>query len=220
MARPLFYLFDMDHTLIKADCDVTWKYFVVKHQLAPASALSEADRFFDDYNRGELDVNAFYEFQFREFAGRTEVEMAALAEQHFMEYIRPNLYPEARRTVENAKAAGVPVGILSSTNTVISTPVARALGIDLVLGTRLEVTDGHYTGRITGTYGAGPGKVTIAGALAMERGLSLRDFAYFGDSINDRNILEAVGFPTAVNPSDSLKRLASERGWPIVAWAL
>ena len=27
------FFFDMDHTLINADCDVTWKYFVVRHGL-------------------------------------------------------------------------------------------------------------------------------------------------------------------------------------------
>ena len=41
----LLHIFDMDHTLIEADCDVTWKQFLVSEGLAPASALAEADRF-------------------------------------------------------------------------------------------------------------------------------------------------------------------------------
>ena len=71
MTEAKFYLFDMDHTLIQADCDVTWKQFAVAHGLAPETALVEADRFFDDYNAGKLDIEAFHEFQFREFAGNS-----------------------------------------------------------------------------------------------------------------------------------------------------
>ena len=42
------HIFDMDHTLINNDCDVSWKQFAVKHQYADASALQEADDFFED----------------------------------------------------------------------------------------------------------------------------------------------------------------------------
>ncbi len=31
--EPKIYLFDMDHTLIDNDCDVSWKQFVVRHNL-------------------------------------------------------------------------------------------------------------------------------------------------------------------------------------------
>ena len=78
MKRPLIFFFDMDHTLINHDCDVSWKQFVVKHGLAPESDLAEADRYFDDYNAGTLDVEEFYGFQFREFVGISYATMSKL----------------------------------------------------------------------------------------------------------------------------------------------
>ena len=42
------------------------------------------------------------------------------------------------------------------------------------------------------------------------------DFAYFGDSINDRFVLEKVGHAHAVNPSDELKKIALEKSWTIL----
>ena len=208
----------MDHTLIQADCDVTWKQFAVAHNLAPETALAEADRFFDDYNAGCLDLKAFHEFQFREFAGNTVERMAELAELHFKEFIADRIYPDAVKLIGELRSAGIPVGILTSTNSVIATPVARAFSIDLVLGTRLEVCDGRYTGRIAGVYGVGPGKVEIAAAELEKRGMNLRQLAYYGDSINDRYILEACGFPYTVNPSASLRTLAERLNWPILRW--
>ena len=87
--RPALWFFDMDHTLIDNDCDVSWKKFLVQHGLAPAAAMDEADRFFADYLAGHLDYDAFIRFQLAEFASRTPAEMAALARWHFVEVVRP-----------------------------------------------------------------------------------------------------------------------------------
>lgn len=150
MKTPAVYFFDMDHTLINNDCDVSWKQFAVRHNLAPESDLAEADRYFDDYNAGTLDVEEFYLFQFREFIGKTPEEMRPLSELHFEEYVRPHIYPEARKLVGSLLDAGFPVAILTSTNSVVAQPLAECLGIREVLGTTLELEDGRYTGRITG----------------------------------------------------------------------
>ncbi len=53
-------------------------------------------------------------------------------------------------------------------------------------------------------------------AAASEIELS-RCFAY-GDSTNDQWMLEAVGRPTAVNPSSDLARIAARNGWPVLLW--
>lgn len=219
MKRPLIFFFDMDHTLINHDCDVSWKQFVVKHGLAPESDLAEADRYFDDYNAGTLDVEEFYGFQFREFVGRTEPEMLELSNLHFREFVEPHIYAEGRRLVGSLLRQGSPVAILTSTNSIVARPIAEALGISEVLGTTLELRDGRFTGRITGLYGAREGKVAIAREWAARHGVTLADFAYYGDSVNDVQILEAVGFPNTVNPSGELRRIAEERNWPILNWS-
>lgn len=213
-----YYLFDMDHTLIQADCDVSWKYFAVKHRLAPPNALEQAEKFFEDYNTGCLNLEEFYQFQFCEFAGKTVEKMAELSQQHFEEFTKKHIYADAVKTVSAALDSGKPVGILSSTNGVLVKPVADFLGIKNVFGTTLEIVDGRYTGRITGIYGAGKGKVEIATELLKVAGVPLEKLAYYGDSINDRYILEACGYPYTVNPSDSLRKLAAEQGWPILTW--
>lgn len=218
MKSPSVYFFDMDHTLINNDCDVSWKHFAVKHKLAPESDLGEAERYFDDYNAGTLDVEEFYLFQFREFIGRTEAEMLGLARLHYDEFVKGRIYAEARALVGSLLERGVPVAILTSTNSVIARPIADALGIREVHGTTLELKDGRFTGRITGVYGAREGKAAIASEWAAGHGVTLADFAYYGDSVNDVQILEAVGFPNAVNPSGELRKIAAERNWPILAW--
>ncbi len=215
---PKVYFFDMDHTLINADCDVTWKHYLVRHGHVPATDLDEAARFFDDYNAGCLDIEAFFRFQFRDFLGKTEEEMRPLVVEHFHEFIEPHIYREGRELVASLLKEGYPVAILTSTNSVVARPVADALGIPEVYGTTLEQCGGRFTGRVAGTYGVREGKVAVANAWAAERGFALSDFAYYGDSVNDEKILKAVGFPHAVNPSQSLREIAEAEKWPILSW--
>ena len=219
MAEAKVWLFDMDHTLIDADCDVTWKSYAVRHCLAPETALEQADDFYRDYEAGRLDPVAFMRFQLAEFIGRTREEMAVECRKHFREFIRPVCYPGARTLIRELKAKKIPTAILTSTNTEIAAPTAAYFEVDELLGTTLETADGKFTGRIVGEYAARAGKIAPARDFAARHGATLAETAYYGDSINDLDLLEAVGFPVAANPCDELRRIARERNWRIVDWS-
>ena len=65
---------------------------------------------------------------------------------------------------------------------------------------------------------SGPGKARGVERLTAEHHVDLaRSYAY-GDSWNDRWMLERVGYPAAVNPGARLARLARQRGWPVLRW--
>jgi hypothetical protein len=48
---------------------------------------------------------------------------------------------------------------------------------------------------------------------AKAEGLSLEESVAYADSASDLPMLEAVGFPVAVNPETRLSALARKRGW-------
>jgi len=216
---PEFYFFDMDHTLIDNDCDVSWKDFMVAEKLAPPEALKTAADFYQTYLKGCLDPDAFTLFQLNEFIGRTEAEMSALCRKHFEVMVKSKIYPEAEALVRKTIAAGHLVVLLTATNRIIAKPLADYFGIDRIVATELEINaDGRYTGKFTGVYAAAQGKVTLAEKFCRDKGLSLSNAAYYGDSINDRFILDAVGFPFVVNPDSDLKKLAMKKGWEILTF--
>ena len=94
-------------------------------------------------------------------------------------------------------------------------PIAEELGISDVIATRMVVEDGRYTGEVA-YYAAGPTKAGAARDLAKERDYDLSSSYAYSDSISDIPLLEAVGHPTAVNPDRGLRRIATERGWPVL----
>ncbi|MCX7045224.1 MAG: HAD-IB family hydrolase [Candidatus Sumerlaeota bacterium] len=217
---PCIAFFDMDHTLMDNDCDVSWKKFLIAEGLADPSEDEETDRHFQDYLNGTFNTEAFLAFQLRQFQGRTQAEMAPIIERHFDRMALPRIYPQAEAAVREFQAAGAPTFMLTATNEAIAAPIARHFRFAGVLATRLELHDGLYTGRIIPPYCFGEEKINHAGRICSARGLTLAQAAYYGDSRADIPMLEAVGFPIAVNPHAALRDIAVERGWDIETWRL
>jgi len=87
-----------------------------------------------------------------------------------------------------------------------------------VFATRLEESDGAWTGRILGEAMFGEAKSRAVEGLAKSMGLDLGCCYAYGDSLNDRWLMESVGWPVAVNPSNDLASIAHKAGWPVVYW--
>ena len=52
--------------------------------------------------------------------------------------------------------------------------------------------------------------------VAGSEGLDLSECTAYSDSHTDLPFLEAVGHPVAVNPDRALRRVARDRGWPVL----
>ena len=96
---------------------------------------------------------------------------------------------------------------------------ARGMAVPVrVCATRLEEKEGRWTGRIVGEPMFGHAKARAAKRIAAEEKLDLPRCYAYGDSVNDRWMLEAVGHAVAVNSSRELARIARDQGWPVVLW--
>lgn len=129
--------------------------------------------------------------------------------------IDPAIYDEAMELLDEHRALGRDVIIISSSGTEVVEPIGERLGVDIAVGTQLEIVDGRYSGEIL-FYAYGEGKAQAMRDLAAERGYDLAQSFAYSDSITDLPMLEVVGYPTAVNPDAELRRTATERGWPIL----
>jgi HAD superfamily phosphoserine phosphatase-like hydrolase len=87
-----------------------------------------------------------------------------------------------------------------------------------VCATRLESLEGKWTGRIVGDVMFGEEKARAVKRFAEASGVDLTECFAYGDSASDRWMLEAVGRPAAVNPSNDLGRIARGNGWPVFRW--
>lgn len=129
--------------------------------------------------------------------------------------VDPMIYDEAVTLIEQHRAAGRDVVIVSSSGSEVVEPIGEMLGADKVIATRMVVANGKYTGEIA-EYAYGPRKATAIEALAAAEGYDLKDSYGYSDSITDEPMLAAVGHPFAVNPDRALRRLAISRDWPVL----
>ena len=135
------------------------------------------------------------------------------------EIIDPIVYDEAVELIGMHKAAGRDVVIVSSSGEEVVGPIGAMLGADHVVGHRMVVADGKYTGEIElYAYGAGEGGRRSASSPASAATTWPRCYAY-SDSATDVPMLEAVGHPFAVNADRALRRIAAERDWPTLTFS-
>jgi HAD superfamily hydrolase (TIGR01490 family) len=134
------------------------------------------------------------------------------------EIVEPLVYAEAADLIEEHRAAGREIVIVSSSGAEVVEPIGAMLSADRVVATRMVIADGRYTGEID-FYGYGENKAAAMRELAAAGGYDLADCYAYSDSVTDLPMLAAVGHPTAVNPDRGLRRAALERGWPVLQFS-
>jgi HAD superfamily hydrolase (TIGR01490 family) len=147
--------------------------------------------------------------------GFTPDKMRELVADAMEPVLRPLVYAEPLHLVEQHRKRGEPVFIVSATLQEIVEGIADELGFDGALGTVCEVRDGAYTGHAVRALHA-ENKAECVRELAAHRGFDLAACTAYSDSHTDLPFLEAVGHPVVVNPDRELRRIAGERGWPIL----
>jgi HAD superfamily hydrolase (TIGR01490 family) len=140
----------------------------------------------------------------------------------------PSFYPEAIERAAWHAERGHLIVVVSGTLEPLAERAARGLEAGLgapglactirVCATRLEEKSGRWTGRIAGEAVFGEAKARAIRRVAAEENLDLQRCFAYGDSSSDRWMLDAVGKPAAVNPTNDLARIARRNDWPVLLW--
>ncbi|MFC4605929.1 HAD family hydrolase [Rhodococcus kronopolitis] len=145
-------------------------------------------------------------------------QVRAIVAETLHEIVDPLVFTEAADLIADHKLRGHDVVIVSASGEEVVTPIALALGATLSSATRMTVVDGKFTGGLD-FYCYGEGKATAIRELSEKYGYDLDRCYAYSDSATDLPMLGAVGHPTAVNPDRALRRVATEKGWPILTFS-
>lgn len=145
-------------------------------------------------------------------------EMRMLVGEAMETALKPLVYREPLDLLKRHRERGERVYIVSAALQEIVDPLADELGFDGAVGSLCEVVDGRYTGRSLRAC-HGPGKADAVRELAAAEEIDLAASTAYSDSHTDLPFLEAVGRPVAVNPDRELRRIARERGWPMLTFS-
>jgi putative phosphoserine phosphatase/1-acylglycerol-3-phosphate O-acyltransferase len=207
--------FDMDKTLIAENSGSLY----MRHRMQAGEVgrveLLRGLGSYLQYKAGLLDIQAWVRNMSLAFRGQSERELMAEAERWVDGMVAEQIYPEAREIVNDHLERGHVVAIVSGATNYVVNPIARCLGIDHALYTRLEVVDGLFTGNVVEPVCFEEGKIYWLEKFIEEQGISLAKSWFYTDPVTDVPLLDLVGHPVVTNPDHMLYRLARKRRWPI-----
>ena len=117
-------------------------------------------------------------------AGWPVAQVREVVAETLHELIDPIVYDEAVTLIEEHRAAGRDIVIVSSSGAEVVEPIGLMLGADRVVATRMVIEDGRYTGEIE-YYAYGPTKADAIREMAAEHGYDLAASYAYSDSQTD-----------------------------------
>ncbi len=150
------------------------------------------------------------------YNGMSEHDAADIGKKIFELKIKDLFNSEALAMLEKHRKDGAVIVIVSATPGHILEPVRSFIKPDFVICTVLE-TDRQkkYTGHSVGGICIEEEKVRRIRDLSEKQNIDLLSSFAYSDHHADIPLLEAVGYPSVVNPTGRLKRYALKRKWPV-----
>jgi putative phosphoserine phosphatase / 1-acylglycerol-3-phosphate O-acyltransferase len=141
------------------------------------------------------------------------------SQDYYEQIIKPHLAPNIVARVMDHKEKGHTLILISAGLRYLLEPVASDLGFDHLICSDLEVGPGGIlTGRTIGPICSDNRKRELANKLADDLDMDLSASFAYGNHQADIPLLELVGHAHAVEPTDQLRKIAVENGWPILTF--
>ncbi|MCD6639550.1 MAG: HAD-IB family hydrolase [Nocardioides sp.] len=220
MPRPTAAFFDLDKTIIAKSSALAFsREFqaggLISRRAMLRSAYAQFVFFIGGADHDQMDK--MREFMSQLVIGWDVATVREIVTDTLLNTVEPLVFDEAVNLIEQHRLDGHDIVIVSASGSEVVEPIGQMLGADRVIATRLEIVDGKYSGGIE-YYAYAEEKARAIVELAADVGYDLAECYAYSDSITDVHMLEVVGHPYAVNPDKELRRVAVERGWPILTF--
>ncbi len=212
--------FDLENTLIASNVVESYAWLAtrrlpgddrarfVTRTLKEAPGLLALDR----RDRGD-----FLRFFYRRYDGAPVRQIDEDAAELFSQLILTKSFPAAIRRVREHKRLGHRTVLITGALSFVVEPL-RPLFDEIIAAEMAVKPDGTYAGELTDVPPTGETRAQLLTDYCDAEGLAMAESVAYADSTSDLPMMEAVGFPVAVNPETRLAALARKRGWLVEHW--
>ncbi len=212
--------FDLENTIIASNVVFSYAWLATRN-LGPRDrlrftlkTLGEAPNLLALDKRDRTD---FLRHFYRRYDGASVAEMDRLGTELLADHILTKAFPAALRRVREHRRLGHRTVLITGALNIVVNPL-RPL-FDDVICAEMSVRDGKYTGELLAVPPTGEVRAQALRDYAALHGIDLGESVAYADSSSDLPLLEAVGFPVAINPETRLASISSKRGWLIEYWS-
>jgi len=209
--------FDFDNTLLRRDsAEIGIKYLWDRGKI-PTTLMIKILVALPFYKANLMPIEWMTDLVITLYRGHRLADFEEGVGEFYYQELKPHLSSNVVTKLQEHKAAGHLVVLLSASVRYMLLKVVEDLDFDHLLCTNLEVDPhGLLTGRPEGHICLGPHKAVAASHLAEELQIDLASSYAYGDHYSDLAILELVGNPVAVQPDSKLRKIVQQRGWPVI----
>jgi len=212
--------FDLENTLIASNVVASYSWLATRRldagdrlrfalrTLAEAPKLLALDR---------RDRSDFLRHFYRRYDHAPIDQLHDDTVEMFSHLLLAKAFPAAIRRVREHRALGHRTLLITGALDLAIEPL-RPLFDDVVCATLDQRPDGTYRGELIDVPPTGESRAQVMLDYAEAEGFDLAESVAYADSTSDLPMLEAVGFPVAVNPETRLAALARKRGWLVENW--
>jgi HAD superfamily hydrolase (TIGR01490 family) len=211
--------FDVDNTLLKGSTlfflgrGMYHRGFFTKKDISAFVLANLRYRLTGKENKDEITrfQNAACEF----IKGHNVIEIEKIGQEIYEEYVSPAIWQGTIEIAQEHLSKGEEVWLVTATPLDMASLMVKRLGFTGALGTKAEIENGVYTGKMIGNLLHGREKALAIVELANQNGFSLENCYGYSDSHHDIPLLEAVGSPRVINPDTLLRIRAYRDNWPV-----
>ncbi len=211
--------FDLENTLISSNVVDSYAWLASRHLQPGERAAFVADLVaegpsllaLDRKDRGDF-LRSFY----RRYDGAPAARLRDDGWDLFHHLLLAKSFPAGIARVRAHQALGHRTILITGALDFVVEPF-RPL-FDEIVCARLGEEDGCFTGRLELLPPIGEARALVLAEYAEAEGLKLEESMAYADAASDLPMLEAVGFPVAVNPEAKLAAIARRRGWHVETW--
>ncbi|HEU5150892.1 MAG TPA: HAD-IB family hydrolase [Iamia sp.] len=212
--------FDLENTLIASNVVTSFAWLatrrldagdrrtLVARLLAEGPGLLKLD---------QRDRSDFLRHFYRRYEGAPIEELREDSAEMLSDLILTKSFPAGIRRVREHRARGHRTVLITGALDFVVEPL-RPLFDDIVAPSLTRNPDGTLTGQMAQVPPTGESRAQALFDYAAEHDLDISEAVAYADSSSDLPLLEAVGFPVAVNPEARLASLARKRGWLVEQW--
>lgn len=192
-------LFDVDFTLTGKETLIAFYTYLTKKNPALLLHLPKALLSGVLFKLGVQKEKATKEMflTFLENASKEELELHV--EGFLKDSLENFLYEDGRRKVQELKEKGYTIVLTSASPEFYILKLKDMFDADYVMGTRFEVKNGCFTGKMVGENNKGIEKVRRLYEVIPKHQIEWEESYMFSDSMSDDPLLKLVGKPYLIN---------------------
>ena len=207
-------VFDLENTIIASNVVTSYAWLATRN-LSPSERAVFAAR---TLSRGpgwlaldRQDRSDFLRNFYRNYTGAPTDQIADDVQELLSHYLLSKSFPAAIRRIREHRALGHRTLLITGALDFVIEPL-RPL-FDDIISAEMGERNGRYTGGMTAVPPTAENRYQALADYAAAHGIDLREAVAYADSSSYLPMLEAVGFPVAVNPETKLAAIARKRGW-------